>query len=342
MLNLEDRNEMIRYLLEKEIINEKDGYTVEYCKGGVSCVSALIEIPGRTLLVKQGRPRLAVKEEWLADPARMAIETKANEVYNRFVPQSVPAVLSYDDENFILVREAAPADCTMWKEDLLAGILDFEVAKKTMEALAIVHTRCHDNPEMREMFADDKIFYQLRISPYIEFVVGKYPQLAERGDRLKKRLLEEKATLVHADYSPKNILVLKDRSICILDYEISHYGVPAFDVAFFTNHIVLKSAHKRQWSGAFLNMLLYMTDTYFSMIDYDDPKKIEKDCLEILAMMMIARIDGKSPAEYITSETTKQLVRDMAFKLLDSGFTTYREAADLFLKMESAVPPEDN
>ena len=337
MLDIENREVLISYLTGKGVVSEQEGYKLEYCKGGVSCIAALIEKAGKTMLVKQGRPKLAVKEEWLADPARMKIEARANEVYNRYVPESVPAVIFYDDENYIMLREAAPADCTMWKTDLLNGVLDFEVAKKTMEALVTVHNKCYNDDEIAGIFADDTIFYQLRISPYIEFVLGKYPELSEFGSQLIKRLKERKHTLVHADYSPKNILVLKNRDICILDYEISHYGDPVFDVAFFTNHIVLKSAHLRKWSAAFLNMLMYMTDTYFGSMTYDDPKTVEADCLKILAMMMIARIDGKSPVEYITEEKTKQLVRDMAFKLFKSDIENYHEAAELFYSMENKL-----
>ncbi|MDR0389608.1 MAG: phosphotransferase [Spirochaetaceae bacterium] len=334
MLDIENRESLINYLFDKKVITEKEPYTLNYCTGGVSCIAALIETAGKTMLVKQGRPKLAVKEEWLADPARMAIEAKANEVYNRYVPESVPAVLFYDPENYILLRNAAPPDCTMWKTDLLNGILDFEVAKKTILALVTVHNKCFKDAEIQKAFADDTIFYQLRISPYIEFVLGKYPELKETGQKLIKRLKEQKLSLVHADYSPKNILVLKNRDICILDYEISHYGDPVFDVAFFTNHIVLKSAHLRKWSAAFLNMLLYMTDTYFNMMNYGDPKQTEADAVAILAMMMIARIDGKSPVEYITSETTKQLVRDMAKKLLSEDIKSFKDAATLFYESE--------
>jgi tRNA A-37 threonylcarbamoyl transferase component Bud32 len=338
VLDIENRDLLTNYLLDKGIINNKENYNIEYCKGGVSCIAALVEISGKTMLIKQGRPKLAVKEEWLADPARMGIEARANEIYNRYVPESVPAVIFYDPENFILFREAAPADCTMWKTDLLNGILDFEVAKKTIDALVTVHNKCYNDIDIANIFADDTIFYQLRISPYIEFVLGKYPELRNFGEQLIKRLRERKLSLVHADYSPKNILVLKNRDICILDYEISHYGDPVFDVAFFTNHIVLKSAHLRQWSAAFLNMLLYMTNTYFNKMTYGDPKLVEEDCIKILAMMMIARIDGKSPVEYITSETTKQLVRDMALKLLNSTIKSYQDAAELFYTSEKAIP----
>lgn len=141
MLDLENREVLIQYLLEKGVIHSDIPYEVNYCRGGVSCIAALIETEGKTMLVKQGRAKLAVKEDWHADPARMKIEAIANDFYNKCIPQSAPAVLFYDEENCIMVRDAAPASCRMWKEDLLSGVFDFEVAQKTMEALAIVHNK---------------------------------------------------------------------------------------------------------------------------------------------------------------------------------------------------------
>ena len=132
MLDLENREVLIQYLLEKGVIHSDIPYEVNYCRGGVSCIAALIETEGKTMLVKQGRAKLAVKEDWHADPARMKIEAIANDFYNKCIPQSAPAVLFYDEENCIMVRDAAPASCRMWKEDLLSGIFDFEVVQKTM------------------------------------------------------------------------------------------------------------------------------------------------------------------------------------------------------------------
>ena len=321
-------------LLEKGVIHSDIPYEVNYCRGGVSCIAALIETEGKTMLVKQGRAKLAVKEDWHADPARMKIEAIANDFYNKCIPQSAPAVLFYDEENCIMVRDAAPASCRMWKEDLLSGIFDFEVAQKTMEALAIVHNKSANSPEAAAAFANQDIFYQLRISPYFEFLAGKHPEYKAEIEAMIPKIRDDRRVIVHSDYSPKNILVNADRSICILDYEIAHYGNPAFDVAFFTNHIVLKSAHMRQYSAAILNMLTCMTDTYFGMIDFTDAKELEAECIPLLGILMLARIDGKSPAEYITCEKTRQLVRDMAGELIRGKLTTYREAAALLYRME--------
>ena len=126
---------MMNYLYAKQVIKENEDHSVEYCVGGVSSITALIEIPGQTLLVKQGRAQLAVKEVWLADPKRIAVEAKANDFYHQTIPESAPAVLFYDEENCIMLRNAAPSGSRMWKSDLLDGVLDFGVAAKSIIAL---------------------------------------------------------------------------------------------------------------------------------------------------------------------------------------------------------------
>ncbi len=335
-IDIENRETLVRYLEDNRIVNPDAGYSLDYCRGGVSSITALIETQGKTLLIKQGRERFAVKVEWLADPRRIAMEAKANAFYNKYLPDMAPAVISYDTENFIMLREAAPAGCRMWKEDLLDGILDYGIAKKTVEALATIHNQSAGKPEVAEEFSDHKTFYQLRISPYLEFLLEKHPGLNNVIGDMVEHLNNTRRVVVHADYSPKNILVLPGRNICILDYEIAHYGDPAFDLAFYTNHIVLKSAHMAELSAAFLNMLTVMADTYLGMIRFEDAKALEARCMKMLAVLMLARIDGKSPVEYITDEATKNLVRDMAQKLLESDITTYGQAAEMFYGMETA------
>lgn len=338
MIDISDKKILEDYLLEKNVINKELDYKIDYCKGGVSCVAALVEYDDVTLLVKQGREKLAVKEDWRSDPKRMAVEAKANGFYHECIPSAAYEVLSYDPENCIMVRHAAPADCRMWKEDLLDGIFDFEIAKKTMEALAIVHNKSFNNEEVKKEYSDYSVFYELRISPYFEFLATKHPELADVINKIIPEIYDKHEVLVHADYSPKNILVNKDRSICILDYEIAHYGNPAFDIAFFTNHIVLKSAHMRKYNGALLNMLEVMVDTYFNIIDFKDRSELEAQCIPLLGVLMMARIDGKSPVEYIKSDITKDLVRDMATHLIRDNIKTYKEAIKLFKEMEDKIP----
>ncbi len=324
MIDIADKPQLEQYLKDKNLISDAKGYSITYCAGGVSGTVAFVTAGEKPMIIKQALAQLKVKETWLCDPNRMNIEQLSNQIYHKYVPSSVPEVYFYDEENYVYGREAAPENCTMWKSDLLSGLLDFQIAKQVIEALAIVHNKCSRDVEVAKAFDAKEVFYNLRISPYIEFTVGKYPELAEYAKPITKELMESKLTLVHGDFSPKNILVL-DRKIFILDFEVAHYGHPSFDIAFFANHFLLKAIKHKQFSKAYLNMLGYMLKMYFEMIDFMDVKALEVSFIKLLALMQLARIDGKSPAEYITEESDKQLVREIAFTIIKERPTQYQQ-----------------
>jgi hypothetical protein len=329
MIDIANRSVLEAYLLKKEIVSEAAGYSIKYCKGGVSGTVAFVYAGGKPLIIKQALGQLKVKEEWLCDPNRMGIEYRSNEIYHRIVPDCAPEVYFYDGENYIYGREAVPEDCSMWKADLMDGLLDFAVAEKAIKTLSLVHNGCASDREIAEVFADKTIFYELRISPYIEFTVEKYPELKDFADPIVVELMESGITLIHGDFSPKNIMV-NGRGISVLDYEVAHYGHPSFDLAFFSNHFILKAVKNRQWAGAYLSMLEYMLEIYFSRVSYMPARDLENGFVRLLSLMMLARVDGKSPAEYITKEGDKALIRTMAFEIIDRNLSGYGEAISLF------------
>lgn len=324
MVDISKKDELERYLLDRKIINKKDGYSMNYCSGGVSGTVAFVYAGDKPMIIKQALAQLKVKETWLCDPNRMNIEQLSNQVYYRYVPESVPQVYFYDAENYIYGREAAPESCSMWKSDLLTGLLDFSVAEQSITALAIVHTQCATDKQVAIDFASKDVFYNLRISPYIEFTVLKHPDLENYAKPIVKELMESTITLVHGDYSPKNILV-NERKISILDFEVAHYGHPSFDLAFFSNHFLLKSIKNKQFAPAYLNMLTYMLDIYFKTITFMDTRELEQSFVKLLALLLLARVDGKSPVEYLTEASDKQLVRNLAYHIMDEKLTTYAD-----------------
>ncbi|HHW11397.1 MAG TPA: phosphotransferase [Firmicutes bacterium] len=332
MIDISNQKILEEYLRQRKLISDADGFKLEYCKGGVSGTVVYVERPGKPLIIKQALAKLKVKETWLCDPNRMNIEYESNKIYHELMPENAPEVYFYDEENYIFGREAVPAGCTMWKADLLDGLLDFKIAQKAIETMAVVHKECAGDPAVAAKFADKKIFYDLRISPYIVFTVGKHPQLQAYADRVSTELMEREITLVHGDYSPKNIMVV-GRGIKVLDYEVAHYGHPAFDLAFFSNHFILKAVKNPQFAQAYLNMLAYMIGLYFDRVDYMDRTELESCYIRTLALLMIARVDGKSPVEYLTAEPEKQeLVRRMTFGLVAEKIENFADALRLISK----------
>ncbi|MDR1317721.1 MAG: phosphotransferase, partial [Spirochaetales bacterium] len=265
---------------------------------------------------------------WECDPNRMIIEHKALEVYARLVPQCVPAPVFYDADNYIMCRQAAPEECPMWKTQLLEGVLDFRIAQKSIETIVTVHNKTAADEEIRTTFGATDIFYSLRINPYIEFTVAKYPEFKKTADMVNQMLLNEKIALVHGDYSPKNILV-SGENIFVLDMEVAHFGHPAFDLAFFLNHFLLKSIKNKMWSGAYLTMLSYMVNIYLNTITCINAQEMETLTVRTLAFLFLARVDGKSPAEYITAEKDKNLIRKIARVILKENLKSFEEVISL-------------
>lgn len=329
MVNIAEEKNLESYLLDRGVISKKDGYSMHYCNGGVSCTVAFVYAGQKPIIIKQALEKLKVKEDWFCDPNRMGIEYYSNKIYHRLAPDCAPEVYFYDEKNYIYGREAVPEHCSMWKADLMSGLLDFSVAEKIANTLALVHNSCAGDKEVARIFDDKKIFYELRISPYIEFTVGKHPELTEFAKPIIKELMESKITLVHGDFSPKNFMVA-GRNVSILDYEVAHYGHPSFDIAFLSNHLILKAVKNKQWAGAYFSMLNYILGIYFSKIVCIPALELEKSFIQLLSLLMLARVDGKSPVEYLTLEKDKELVRAMAYRIPRQGLAAYKEILPLF------------
>lgn len=328
MIDLSNEVVLRRYLLDREIVKDGQDYTITYCGGGVSGTVVFVEVEGRPMIIKQALAQLKVKDTWLCDPNRMNIEAESNRIYHQVAPDNVPAVHFYDGENYIFGREAAPASAAMWKSQLLDGLLDYRVAEKVIDTLLAVHNYSSNNPQVAEIFDDKDIFYQLRISPYIEFVVEKYPQLADYAAPVIRELMDSKITLIHGDFSPKNIMV-DGRQIYVLDFEVAHYGHPSFDLAFFSNHFILKAIKNKAWAESYLNMLRHMIRRYLSGVRYMAAQELEQSYIRLLSLLMLARVDGKSPAEYITEDKDRQLIRTLVQAMQSRGVSTLEDALAL-------------
>ena len=215
---------------------------------------------------------------------------------------------------------------------MLNGVLNFRAAEKVITTLLTVHKSCSNDAEVRLNFDNKDIFYNLRISPYFEFVKKKHDTLSVQIDEVIDFLMSSKITLVHGDFSPKNIMVKGD-AISILDYEVAHFGHPAFDLGFFSTHFVLKAIKNKQWAESYLNMLNFMMNVYFKDVRYMDKKLLELCYVKTWALIILARVDGKSPAEYITEESDKELVRTVAMKAIKGNMSKYSEVISMAQKI---------
>lgn len=328
MIDITDETVLRRYLKDRLLVPADEEPRIVDLKGGVSCQVLLVETRRESFVLKQACPKLRVQEDWFSDMTRVKIEQDALRYYQKVVPDLVPHFLFYDEENYLFAMEAAPAGARMWKNLLLRGSIDFSIALRIASALAKVHNAAAADQDAWRTFADQKIFIELRIDPYLRRTATRHPSLKKRIDHEVERLLENRQTLVHGDYSPKNVLVADDR-LFILDFEVAHIGDPSFDLAFLTNHFLLKAVKNKEWAPAYLALMQSTARAYLKEILFTQADRLEADTVRTLALLFLARVDGKSPAEYITDDADKGLIRTLSYQILGDGLSTFDQVATL-------------
>jgi 5-methylthioribose kinase len=283
--------------------------------GGVSNMVILADTTSGRMVLKQALARLKVQEEWLSDPRRTVRECAAIRLLAPHLPPgAVPEILFEDAENCIYAMSAAPPESFDWKTLLLRGEVRPPVAAAIARILAAMIHATWMSAEWDERFGDQTVFGQLRLEPYYRFTASRHPDLAARFERLIATCAGRRRSLVHGDYSPKNFLVSGDSAMAI-DFEVVHFGDPSFDAAFLLNHLRLKMFYRPEWAKQYAVAAM----TFWNELRPSLPPEtewFEASAIAHLGGLMLARIDGKSPAEYIATEELRGRVRRYARELM--------------------------
>jgi aminoglycoside phosphotransferase (APT) family kinase protein len=292
--------------------------------GGVSNTVLLVE--GKTWdgkemrwVVKQSLEKLRVQDDWRSERRRIFREAEAIQALKPVLGQSaVPEVVHIDSENYAFVMTAAPPGSMMWKEFLLKGRVDMDVARQAGTLLGLMITSSQRNPSFKTLFADRTVFDQLRIDPYYRTTAARHPDVRPVIEKLVEDSWQIRAAIVHGDYSPKNMLV-QGTDIFLIDFEVVHWGDPAFDAGFLLNHLFLKAFHQPQFCQVYFAAIREFWKELLRGTEKAALGDFENMTLRHLGALMLARIDGKSPVEYVRDEITRGRVRRFAKRLLLEG-----------------------
>jgi aminoglycoside phosphotransferase (APT) family kinase protein len=208
-----------------------------------------------------------------------------------------------------------PDSYPVWKDLLRAGIVELPTAAAIGDTLGLIHAATADRAEVAARFDTDELFHALRLEPYLEATARKHIDLEPPLTALAETTRTTKRVLVHGDFSPKNLLIGPAGPV-ILDAECAWYGDPAFDLAFVLNHLLLKGAWQPQWRGRYCEAFAALTTAYLSHVAWELPAACEARAAALLPALMLARIDGKSPVEYLTDESQQDAVRCFARSLI--------------------------
>jgi 5-methylthioribose kinase len=306
--------------------------TVEPLTGGVSSDIVRIRLAdGTSYCAKRALQKLKVASDWQAPLERNHYEVAWLRRANAIVPGAAPQVIGEDREHGIALLEYLPADdYVLWKSELLAGRADPHVAVAVADALGRIHAATLNDSTVTAEFPTDHLIDALRLDPYLRFTASRHPDLAEPILAVLATTANTRIALVHGDVSPKNILVSRrDGHPVLLDAECAWYGDPAFDAAFCLNHLVLKSIHLPGLAAILLDAAQAFATRWLGHFPRPLRTGLEARTAALLPCLMLARVDGKSPVEYLT-ETARQIVRDRAIPFIRTPAETLVHLLDSF------------
>jgi len=286
--------------------------------GGVASDIWLVRAPDRPFVVKRALEKLRVAADWRAPVSRNASEVGWFQEAAVGAPGAVPKILAHSPGHGFFVMEYLPPEThPVWKRALLDGRADVDFAAEVGARLGAIHAHTAGRAAISARVSDDALFRAIRLEPYFEFTALRRPRLAGPLAALVARTLANRKALVHGDVSPKNILAGPSGPV-FLDAECAWYGDPAFDLAFCLNHLLLKCLVAPQARERLLLAFDALSSSYFRQVRWESGDEVERRASALLPALLLARVDGKSPVEYITSDAMRDGVRAFAIPLIEA------------------------
>ncbi|HYE17842.1 MAG TPA: phosphotransferase [Tepidisphaeraceae bacterium] len=332
MLDIEHHDSLITYLRSTARIAPTESLALTTLAGGVSNKTVLVERPtGDAWVLKQALPQLRVAVEWHADPRRIEREALGIRHLADICPAgSITPLVFEDPAHYLLAMQAVPKPHDNFKSVLLAGHVDPDHIDQFARLLATIHRAGHDRrADLSRVFADRSFFESLRLEPYYLYAAKNAPEAAPFLHALVAETRTRQLSLVHGDYSPKNVLIRAGQLI-LLDHEVIHFGDPAFDLGFSLTHLLSKAHHLRPHRPAFRDAAHQYWSAYTAALGPSPFPALESVAVRHTLACLLARVAGRSPLEYLTpDEKTRQ--RQAVVQLIATPSASVPTLVDAFL-----------
>ncbi|MCW8130449.1 MAG: phosphotransferase [Planctomycetota bacterium] len=308
-VDIEAPGDLARYLRETGRIAPDETPACRVLQGGVSNKTVLAErANGEAWVVKQALEKLRVASDWFSSPLRIHREALGMRWLERLAPKGTITPLVFEDETrHILAMQAVPQPHENWKSRLLAGRVDEAHVAAFGALLGTVQRESTARAgELSGVFAERSFFESLRLEPYYARAAEKTPAAAGFLRALQDETRARRETLVHGDYSPKNVLIYREQLV-LLDHEVVHWGDGAFDVGFALAHLLSKAHHVAGAREKFLQAAERFWHAYAEALGPAASGEAEARAARHALGCLLARVDGRSPLEYLTEpERAKQ------------------------------------
>ncbi|MBV9299512.1 MAG: phosphotransferase [Verrucomicrobia bacterium] len=335
MIDIEDFAQLQGYLRDTGRIGSREAVSIRLLAGGVSNKTLLVvRSSGESWVIKQALRKLRVQSDWFSDPARIQVEANGLRYLPRVTPEGSTTALLFEDraENLVAM-EAVPEPHQNWKQQLLSGDISREFVGQFAKLLGSIHRESFRlRPELAPVFTDKQYFYALRLEPYYKYSATVAPEAAPFLEELVAWTLSRFDTLVHGDFSPKNVLLHNNRLV-LLDHEVLHFGDPAFDVGFSLTHFLAKALHLQPKRQEFVKAALHYWKLYV-----DDVRgmpwtaSLDFRAAQHTLASLLARACGRSPLEYLNKGERAVQQKIVVEMMIEENFPTVDQVITRFSK----------
>jgi aminoglycoside phosphotransferase (APT) family kinase protein len=302
-LDIEQHDALLAYLRGAGHLRQGESASFATLPGGVSSRTVLVQqSDGRDWVIKQSLPQLRVAVEWHSDPARIHHEALGMRWLGRIAPPgTIPRLIFEDREHHLLAMEAVRQPHCNWKALLMRGEIRPDHVRQFGELLGTIHRQSAERRhEVARLFDDRSVFESLRVEPYYAYTASQVPASQPFMAHLIETVRSRRQTVVHGDYSPKNILVHGARLV-LLDHEVIHFGDPAFDLGFSLAHFLSKAHHIDSRRAEFTVAAVQYWDAYRASVGSPPwAADLEGHAVRNTLGCLLARVAGRSPLEYLT------------------------------------------
>jgi aminoglycoside phosphotransferase (APT) family kinase protein len=332
-LDIEDASQFRAYL-DEHGIPSGSGVRLSVLRGGVSSRTVLVERPdGIPWVFKQTLSSLRVPVEWRSSPERAWREADGARALATLLPPGVVPRITFEDRpRYIFAMTAVSASASNWKALLLNGEIDPAHFRMCGDLLGTVHREsARRRNTLRAQFGDLTFFESLRLEPYYEYTARIVHDAAAFLTVLAADARTHKLSLVHGDFSPKNILI-DGTHMVLLDHEVIHFGDPAFDVGFLLAHFLSKAHHVALHRGELLHGVLAFFGSYSeAILSSEWATAVEPRAVRHALGCLLARAAGRSKLEYLNeSERSRQI--EACVGLVQKPPDTIGELASQFIQ----------
>lgn len=232
MLN---KKNLKKYLLEHNLTEDVQKCEVEELSGGIINRIFRAKTEKGVFVLKQFLDKAKIDKNIRLSPKRFFYEKYAINYLDRILDKKItPPIVFFDDKNKIICMKDLGVNNRL-DNLMLSNRLKPDVFSKIGKVLAEIHNKSFFNDSLSLLF-DNEEFQELKFD-YRYYRTMKYSSLIYARDELIQNCRKNKITFIHNDLKINNFFVLDNNKFCLIDYEGSYYGDPAFEVGYLLGHL---------------------------------------------------------------------------------------------------------